>query len=167
VRSGPLKSPADDRRAELDVLRVWLTGYHALRQILIRALRPTGLTPEAWMILEAVAERSRSACELGPMLGMQKGSLSRWLTHLATAGLLTHLYELDSRRRKTVTLTEAGQRQRRLARARLGDALTPPGRSTATAEREAVDALIRQFARRPPGSMRGAVVEPPDQGNRR
>ena len=147
MRSVPVQPPTDAERVELDTLYVWLRGYHALRQKLIRALRPMGLTPEAWMILEASADRPCSACELGPILGMQKGSLSRWLTRLAEKGLLTHRHKPGSRRRKTVTLTEAGQRERQLVRERLGEALAPAGRPMTAAEREAVDALIGRFTR--------------------
>lgn len=168
MQSATLKSPADDSRAELDAMRDWLVGYHALRQKLIRALRPMGLTPEAWLILEAVAERARSGCELGPMLGMQKGTLSRWLTRLDAAGLLTHLYETGSRRRKAVNLTEAGQRQRQSARERLYDALAPAGRPMTDAEREAVTALIARFAAMSPRrAARSTATGPPDPHNRR
>ena len=168
MRSVPFESPADAKRVELDELRAALLGYRAMRELLFRLLRPMGLAPEAWMILEAVAERSRSACDLAPMLGMQKGSLSRWLTRLVAAGLLTHLYEPGSLRRKTVSLTKTGRRRRQLALERLCDVLAPTGRPMTAAEREAVNALIRQFAQPPPRrAVPGTEGKPPDRDKRR
>ena len=119
----------------------WLIGARALQHWVRHALRPAGLSIEAWMILEVLAMRAQSASDLTIALAMEKGSLSRWLSRLSDDGLIRYEQPRADHRRKTARLTEKGEATLQAARGNVSESLARASIPMTTTDRNTVDEL--------------------------
>ena len=134
----------DDCWTAGDVLQC-LLGGRALQLATARALRRVRMTPESWLILEALDARSRIMTELADDLAMQKGSLSRWIGRLEAAGFVQYRHDPRDQRRKTATLTRTGKLQLGSARSCLAEMLVTFDYALTATDRDAIARLSRDW----------------------
>ena len=136
-------SEASEGRSDLGDVQFWLLSARVLVLGLKRALRPLRLTPDAWLILEGLAPSPRMPTALAKDLGIQKGSMSRWLSRLEACGWVDCRVESIDQRRKTVSLTSSGRQQLDRARETLSEWLAAVDMPAMTADRDSLTALSR------------------------
>ena len=141
----PTDSETSEGRADLEDVQFWLLSARTLVLDLKRALRPLRLTPDAWLILEGLAPGPRMPSALAEDLGIQKGSMSRWLSRLEAYGWVDCRNESLDQRRKTASLTSSGRQQLERARCMLSELLAAADMPATTADRDSVNALSSRF----------------------
>ncbi len=134
----------DERWNAQDVLHCLLAG-RALQLATMRALRQVRMTPESWLILEALDARPRIMSELAEDLAMQKGSLSRWVARLEAASFVRCHLDARDQRRKTATLTRAGRLQLGEARSSVAEMLVTADYNLTAVDRTAIARLSRDW----------------------
>lgn len=112
---------------------------------------------EARLLYEIATRRDISASELGEVLGLDRGYLSRLLARLELHGLVTKLRSERDARRQHLALTETGQaafeRLAVLTRQQIGtwlDALDPPAREALIDAMRSIRGLLDEAAPQPP-----------------
>jgi MarR family transcriptional repressor of emrRAB len=83
-------------------------GY-VVRQALAASLSPLGITPEQQEVLTCIGDGATTARALNEAIGRDKTTLSRLLTRLVRAGLVTQQRSQDDRRRQLLELTSRGR----------------------------------------------------------
>ena len=127
-----------------DVLQC-LLGGRALQLATMRALRRVRMTPESWLILEALDVRPRIMSELAKDLAMQKGSLSRWIARLEAADFVRCRHDPRDQRRKTATMTRTGRVQLRSARSSIAEMLVTFDYALTAVDRQTMTSLSRSW----------------------
>lgn len=111
-------------RYAVDDAYAYTQSGRAFDRLVRSALSGLQLTTESWLILNALEQQARPPMDLARVLGMQRGSLSRWLSQLCEQGLAESYSQTNDRRTKLARLTNVGREQLARARRHIAELLT-------------------------------------------